>query len=651
MTPLNQSLHLEGTSIDGKYLVVSMIGRGGMGTVYSAVQSDLNRKVVIKFLNLDFLNDPDKLARFEQEGKMLASLQHKNLVKLYSIGIYAERIPYLVMEAIDGQSLADELKILSKLSWQRSLDIAKQACLAMTYAHEKGILHRDLKPDNIMLASTPQADSVKIIDFGLARLIERSGQITLTETGALLGSPLYMSPEVCSGLRPDQRSDVYSLACVLYECLAGHPPFVDDNAVALLYKHKNELPQNLIHEIGDSSCPPHLDAVILKALEKLPEQRFQSMQEFASAIDTVINRRTVSFNVDDVSALRKGASSGKRKESNRWLAFIALSLIVIATIFFAAVNIGIRKNSENQSRGNITNQSLEQVESLLTQALAADKRKDRKKAEYFSKSALRVMSKELTSQRQNKLYLEREVSLIDKFTALSPYLVNNSTEPDARQENLTDIEKIQESEWESKHFLNHAEILMLEANILAKSPNNFVSITSYCEAAQSFAKIGESKLSSKCIALAERLLGPSGDTRDYFVRRLEIARASLFLAQKDFLSFEKMIEHATKEYPTLMAAHSKSHLELVAGKLYEEADKLDLAAKHFEATMLVAQQGDGDRKQALEGLASIAIKKGDKRAALQSYERLKAELELDNDISATMNCEAEIARLKSELDK
>lgn len=214
-----------GTIIDDRFEITASVGDGGMGSVFRARQIGLNREVALKLLHSSLIGDADSRARFEREGKVLSAMSHPGLPVFYHFGLWNSVFPYIAMEFLEGVSLRSLIDERGKLPWSQVLEIGLQATAGMTASHAHGIIHRDLKPNNIMLVETSTTHpQVKIVDFGLAGFCEKQHEQKLTNTGLLIGSVHYMSPEQCVGKRADQRSDIYSLGCVLYEALAGSPP-------------------------------------------------------------------------------------------------------------------------------------------------------------------------------------------------------------------------------------------------------------------------------------------------------------------------------------------------------------------------------------------------------------------------------------------
>ena len=260
----------------GHYRVVEMIGSGAMGTVKVAVDTYIDRPVAIKSLRPELTSDPDFVSRFRGEAKSLARLNHPNIATLFSPVIEGADM-HLVMELVRGKALDDILRDRGRpLGVRESLAIAAQATDGLSYAHEMGVIHRDIKPANLMIADDGR---VKIMDFGISRV---QGSVRLTRSGTAVGTPLYMSPEQCRGGEGDERSDIYSLAIVLYEMLSGAPPFTAETEYDLIQAQIAATPAPLVPRVA--GVTPTLEAAIMKALAKKPEQRFETMRAFSDAL-------------------------------------------------------------------------------------------------------------------------------------------------------------------------------------------------------------------------------------------------------------------------------------------------------------------------------------------------------------------------------
>ncbi|MBC7999401.1 MAG: serine/threonine protein kinase, partial [Leptolyngbya sp.] len=252
VTPLNKAdvsnLHL-GDVVADRYKIVSVIGHGGMGSVFKVEQIYLRQVFALKTLTGQAFPDV-AIRRFQKEAQAASRLAHPNLVRAHDFGLINQSQPFYIMDFIEGKNLSEYSKQKGILSVEEILQIFIPICFGLGYAHREGIIHRDIKPGNIMLDKPDNPDQnyvPKVVDFGIAKLAEVEGMesVALTRTGEIFGTPLYMSPEQCSGLKLDHRTDIYSLGCVMYEALTGAPPFHADTALALMLKHQSEIPQSL----------------------------------------------------------------------------------------------------------------------------------------------------------------------------------------------------------------------------------------------------------------------------------------------------------------------------------------------------------------------------------------------------------------------
>lgn len=272
--------------LSDRYELGEILGFGGMSEVHLARDVRLHRDVAVKVLRADLARDPSFYLRFRREAQNAAALNHPSIVAVYDTG-EAETptgpLPYIVMEYVDGVTLRDIVHSEGPLPPRRAIEIIADACQALNFSHQNGIIHRDVKPANIMISAT---NAVKVMDFGIARAIADSGN-SVTQTAAVIGTAQYLSPEQARGDTVDARSDVYSLGCVLYEILTGEPPFVGDSPVAVAYQHVREdpVPPSQRHE-GISA---DLDAVVLKALAKNPDNRYQTAAEMRADLVRVHN--------------------------------------------------------------------------------------------------------------------------------------------------------------------------------------------------------------------------------------------------------------------------------------------------------------------------------------------------------------------------
>jgi DNA-binding response OmpR family regulator len=279
------ALHLLGN----RYGDVEQIGYGAMGIVFKATDKTLDRTVALKLLNPDFLPNLQSQARFRAEAQNVARLTHPNIVTIYDFGISSNSVPYLVMEYLNGSSLHDVLHRERQIHPKQAMKIFKQVCDSLVHAHGKGVIHRDIKPGNMMFQQIdPNMYVIKLLDFGISKWLKQGpNENYSTKGGEIFGSPLYMSPEQSLGLPVDHRSDIFSIGYIFYECLTGIKLFLGDNDLDTMHKRTIEKPLPFSVVRPDLNLPQALEAVILKALSLQPNERYQTAAEFRWALDSI----------------------------------------------------------------------------------------------------------------------------------------------------------------------------------------------------------------------------------------------------------------------------------------------------------------------------------------------------------------------------
>lgn len=259
--------------LGSRYQIIQLIDRGGMGAVYKAHDKELNSICAIKVLRSELASDNSVVQRFTQEAVTSQGLNHVNIVRVYDYGVSRKGAPFLVMDFLEGETLAQIIERNKAVAVPRFINIFQQVCDAISYAHANQIIHRDLKPTNIFVTKSEDGtDLVKLVDFGIAKILPTAGRSaeTITQTGDVFGSPLYMSPEQCRGDKLDVRSDIYSLGCAMYEALGGHPPFTEDSPIKLVLNHLYDEPAPI------ANANPILEKIVLTCLEKKPSNRYSS---------------------------------------------------------------------------------------------------------------------------------------------------------------------------------------------------------------------------------------------------------------------------------------------------------------------------------------------------------------------------------------
>ncbi|MFF1354879.1 protein kinase [Streptomyces sp. NPDC058297] len=266
---------------DGRYRLTHRLGRGGMAEVFAAEDVRLGRTVAVKLLRSDLAEDPVSKARFTREAQSVAGLNHHAVVAVYDSGedtVGRSVVPYIVMEIVEGRTIRDLLLNAEAPGPEQALIIVSGVLEALAYSHQHGIVHRDIKPANVIITNT---GAVKVMDFGIARALH-GAQSTMTQTGMVMGTPQYLSPEQALGKAVDHRSDLYATGCLLYELLALRPPFTGETPLSVVYQHVQDTPVPP-SEVSDVA-PPELDGLVMRSLAKDPDDRFQTAEEMRGLV-------------------------------------------------------------------------------------------------------------------------------------------------------------------------------------------------------------------------------------------------------------------------------------------------------------------------------------------------------------------------------
>ena len=365
---------VEGTIVGGRYELGELLGQGGMSQVRSARDLRIGRPVAVKLLRPELVRDPTFEGRFRREAQSAASLHNPGIVAVYDTGeemVGGFLTPYIVMELVEGRTLRDVVAMDGRMPAAEAVRITSAVCAALDEAHRAGIVHRDVKPGNVML--TPDG-GVKVMDFGIARATSTS--VTLTQTATVVGTALYLSPEQARGEHVDARSDVYSTGCLLYELLAGTPPFTGESSVAIAYQHVREDPTPPSRFAPD--IPPALDAVVLKALAKNPADRYQSAGELRDDLQRVAAGRPVSAAPAAHAAgnevrppppttvlVREPPRRGRRGAAYSLLALATVAVFVVALLIARSLLAGSNTELETPK---VTGETLQDAQAVLSQA-------------------------------------------------------------------------------------------------------------------------------------------------------------------------------------------------------------------------------------------------------------------------------------------
>ena len=349
-----------------KYEIIEEIGRGGMASVYKASQKNLNRLVALKVIHQNLIYDNEFLQRFHQEAKLCASLNHPNIVTIYDEGAI-NNVHYMAMEYLLGNDLQRIIRYNKKVVVEDAIKIIISIANALDHAHNKGLIHRDIKSSNIIITNEGRA---VLTDFGIAYAANNS---RLTQTGSVIGTPEYMSPEQAKGIKTDYRSDIYSLGVVLFECITGKLPFAGDNPLTTIFKIINDTPP-LARELN-KEVPQWLSTIVNKTLEKDPNRRFQTGKELALALS---NRKPITFEIlrkngtIKQNLVKKKSSNSKRiykdhsfKKKNRryYYWFLILSLVILLAV--ALIYFPSKFSLNHERKGINTADSTQKLENKI----------------------------------------------------------------------------------------------------------------------------------------------------------------------------------------------------------------------------------------------------------------------------------------------
>jgi serine/threonine protein kinase len=342
----NGSVHQfqPGQAVGGRYQVVSLLGRGGMGVVYRVNQIFLSKEFALKTIDKRFMS-AIVIRRFQQEARTAFALDHPNIITVNDFGVLDDLTPFLVMELIKGETLGERLKRAGRLTVEEAIPIFVQVCFGLAHAHEHGIVHRDIKPNNIMiLDGSPGAEAnVKILDFGIAKFVEHEGgEIqALTRTGEVFGTPMYMSPEQCIGTRVDHRADVYSLGCVFFEALTGAPPCIGENALATMLKHQTERALTLRQASLGAEFPQAIEDIVARMLAKSPDDRYQNLGIVAHDLGALRRGDSISRTTSQTAAASREKTISM---SGSKFYGLLLGIAVLSAAIAGGVGYGLHKS-------------------------------------------------------------------------------------------------------------------------------------------------------------------------------------------------------------------------------------------------------------------------------------------------------------------
>ena len=327
----------------GKYRITRLLGVGGMGAVFEGSHESINQRVAIKVLHTKLTSDPEAVKRFMTEAKTTSLVHHVGLVRVYDFGQLDNGAAYMMMEYLEGESLRARLARVQKLEVAEALRITRQIAAALAAAHDKGVVHRDLKPENVLMVpdpETPSGERAKVLDFGIAKVLEPDGEVMKTTTGAILGTPTYMSPEQCRGVgNVTEKADVYSLGAMLYQMISGRPPFVGQGAGDLIAMHIVETPQPLRELMPNVS--PDVETLVHQMLIKKPDER-PSMRQVLQSLEQLGLTATSSGGTSTHVVIVPPPPAAPAPSRSRAVALgVALGIAVVGVVGLAVVLSGV----------------------------------------------------------------------------------------------------------------------------------------------------------------------------------------------------------------------------------------------------------------------------------------------------------------------
>lgn len=356
MTPASGTVALSellGTTLSGRYLVTRKIGQGGMGAVYEATHTLINKRVAVKVLLEKYAQREAIVKRLKLEAQLASSVDNEHIISVTDFGTTDDGRTFVVMEFLEGESLAECLARESKLSEQRILRLISMAASALAAAHAKGVVHRDIKPENLFILRRKDADFLKVVDFGISKSLRASGEedeatTRLTQTGMVLGTPLYMSPEQARGNDElDHRVDVYALGVIMYEAATGRVPFIGNNYLSVISQVLNEEPPHLRELRPDLS--EEFEAVVLKAMAKDVNDRYATANDMLADVNALLEDPTHSTERARITGPRRRFP--KKGSPSRYVVWVAGIAVVLAAVVFSVTQLVGSSNANKVSQG------------------------------------------------------------------------------------------------------------------------------------------------------------------------------------------------------------------------------------------------------------------------------------------------------------
>ena len=597
-----------GQTLSGNILIRELIGSGGMSSVYKGWHSQIDRVVAVKVMDSDLLAEENALLRFEQEAQAVGKLDHSGIVKVHDFRVGEQGSSYLVMDYIDGTPLDTELARTGPFEPEQAIEIFKQACDALQHAHNQRVIHRDLKPSNLMLTVSDTGDHrVKLLDFGIAKILPHEGdrRQRLTQTGAVFGSPYYMSPEQCLGQNVDTRSDIYSMGCLIFEVLTGQVPLKGENALQTFFKHTTESPPSTAEINPDLVMSRDFDAVILKAMAKNVEDRYQSMTELKRDLEAIERRLKEGATEAEVAQnelvrRQKKAMGAEKTRRNFGIREMVVSSVLLVSIGAGAamMNFGqLSQSNKDWSQLNIEGQEkfdrgqYKEARSLFDRALQlSELEKNKQKVvleELIDLNRARGMEADLAHKKQlQDLVLSRDQELREEMETL---LLQARTLASSQKEKIASLgaeindrsNLLSSSRAETRKFA--AEKLEKLASILEE--NGLTDSLAYARTLhnQAFWFYQDQRVPlalagfTKAAGVSEKLLQNDPSMLDYRLKSLEwIARSYVCLGQNEkaleILELRKADSRKAKDLDErkLRAAETELEIAEVYTRMFEQ---------------------------------------------------------------------------------
>ncbi len=532
-----------------RYLIESVLGLGGMSIVYKAQHSLMNRTVAIKMLHRNLKDDGVSLERFRLEAQAASSLNHQNVITVYDFGISPTGEPFFVMDCIEGESLENVIDRDGRIPFARAIAIFKQVCDGLEAAHKKGIIHRDLKPANVILTRRDDgSDQVKLVDFGIAKLLPQAGKVQqqLTRTGEVFGSPIYMSPEQCLGRELDTRSDIYALGCLMYEAVAGEPPFIGDTYLETMNMHVSALPKLINEKAPGADVPSELEAAILCCLQKDPDIRFQTATELRDVLSSISSALGGQDSAQGAGPIKLDSSPhGKGRKKRAPVEMIVLSTVsslLLVVVAFASLWPGAADD-----RGAL-------LDKLIWGLYLSAAQEDIKNGKYESaqrnfEGAEKRCRRFGDRKQRLQTTLRSKTVLYEKWEGHAEDLekLNNQIAAIDTERVKQDYEELMKliSSFESKSSTGvsqSSKMLKVEAEI-----PKFVSVS-----AKLYSKglwLEQEQLLKRALSLEKKLVGKD----NVIVAKLQLRLAECYIAQRKFSQVRDLLTHALSVFEKFSA--------------------------------------------------------------------------------------------------